>query len=83
MTQIPWFDEIWYKNSLTAAFRKTTGFTILSIVAKYIAQRVEARKSGKGVEDGLGDRDMLSQFMELTAKSPTLPPWYVFPISPN
>ncbi|RYP44066.1 hypothetical protein DL768_009435 [Monosporascus sp. mg162] len=77
MTQIPWFDEIWYKNSFMAMFRKTTGFSILSIVGKYIAERTEARKSGKGVEDGLGGRDMLSQFLEITINNPTLPPWCV------
>jgi len=77
MTQIPWFDDVWYKNSFTAMFRKTTGFSILSIVGKYIGERTEARRSGKGAEDGLGDRDMLSQFFESATNNPTLPPWCV------
>ncbi|KUI52982.1 Pisatin demethylase [Cytospora mali] len=77
MTQIPWFDEIWNKNAFIATFRKATGFTILGLVAKYIADRKEARLSGKGAEHGRGDRDMLSQFFELTANNPSLPPWCV------
>ncbi|KAK8115338.1 hypothetical protein PG999_007407 [Apiospora kogelbergensis] len=77
MTQIPWFDEIWYKNSFTALFRKTTGFSILSIVGKCIAERKEAQKSGKGAEHGRGDRDMLSQFFEIAANNPSLPQWCV------
>lgn len=77
MTQIPWFDEIWNKNSFIATFRKASGFTILGLVAKYIAERKEARISGKGADHGRGDRDMLSQFFELTANSPSLPQWCV------
>lgn len=77
MTQIPWFDDIWYKSSFTAMFRKTTGFSILSIVSKFIAERQEARKSNKGIDETLGDRDMLSQFFEIQAKNASLPQWYV------
>ncbi len=78
MTQIPWFDEIWNKNSFTAMFRRTTtGSSILSLVEKFIAERTEASKSGKGVEDGLSDRDMLSQLIELTTNNPSVPKWYV------
>jgi len=80
MTQIPWFDEVWNKNAFTTMFRKTTGFSILGIVAKYIAERIEASKTGKGAEDGIGDRDMLSQFLEVTNKNPSLPQWYVLEI---
>ncbi|KFA67838.1 hypothetical protein S40285_08745 [Stachybotrys chlorohalonatus IBT 40285] len=77
VTQIPWFDEIWYKNSFTAIFRKTTGFSILGIVGKFIADRTEARENGKGAEDGNGERDLLSQFFEIAGKNPSLPPWCV------
>ncbi|KAI0015268.1 MpaD/MpaE fusion protein [Xylariomycetidae sp. FL0641] len=78
MTQIPWLDNVMYKNSVTAMFRKTTGFTILGIVAKYIAERVEARKAVKSEgNNGLSDRDLLSQFMDLTANNASLPPWCV------
>ncbi|KAA8644051.1 cytochrome P450 [Aspergillus tanneri] len=77
MTQIPWFDELWYKNSFTAMFRKTTGFSILSIVGRFIAERTEARESNKHSEEDLGGRDMLSQFFEIQAKNPSLPKWCV------
>lgn len=77
MTQIPWFDQIWNKNRFMATFRKATGFTILGLVARHIAERKAARISGKGADHGRGDRDMLSQFFELTASNPSLPPWCV------
>lgn len=82
MTQIPWFDEVWYKSSFTAMLRKTTGFSILSIVGKFIAERQEARKSNQGIDEPLGDRDMLSQFFEIQAKNTSLPPWCVSSPSP-
>ncbi|KKK20298.1 hypothetical protein ARAM_002428 [Aspergillus rambellii] len=77
MTQIPWFDEVWQKNSFMAMFQKTTGFSILGIVGKYIAERQEARKSQKGIDKDLGDRDMLSHFFEIQATNSSLPPWCV------
>lgn len=77
MTQIPWFDEIWYKSSFTAMFRKTTGFSILGIVGKFIGERREARKSNEEIDETLGDRDMLSQFFEIQTKNNSLPQWYV------
>ncbi|KAI1128808.1 putative cytochrome P450 oxidoreductase [Nemania abortiva] len=77
MTQIPWFDEIWNKNAFIVNFRKATGLSILGLVAKYITERNEARISGKGADQGRGDRDMLSQFFELTTNNPSLPPWCV------
>ncbi|KAI9370220.1 cytochrome P450 [Aspergillus egyptiacus] len=47
MTQIPWFDELWYKNRVASFFRgRQTGFSILRIVGKYVAERREARERG-------------------------------------
>jgi hypothetical protein len=77
MTQIPWFDNVWYKNSFTAMFRKTTGFSILRIVGKYIAERQEARTTKTSTEENLADRDMLSQFFDIQINNPALPPWCV------
>ncbi|KAF3769425.1 hypothetical protein M406DRAFT_35639 [Cryphonectria parasitica EP155] len=76
-TQIPWFDQVWRKNAFMAAFRKTGGMAILGIVGKFVAQRAEARKSGKVIDNGLGQRDMLSHFFDVTIDNPTLPPWCV------
>ncbi|KAL4867930.1 hypothetical protein BDV12DRAFT_170571 [Aspergillus spectabilis] len=77
-TQIPWFDNLWNKNSFLARFRKASGPGILGIVGKYVAERQEARKNGKVPDagDGLRDRDMLSSFMEIQS-SGQLPPWNV------
>lgn len=77
MTQIPWFDNVWYKNSFTAMFRKTTGFSILHIVSRYIGERQEARATKTSKEEDLGDRDMLSQFFEIQNNNSVLPSWYV------
>lgn len=59
-----------------AMFQKTTGFSILGIVGKYIAERREANKSNKGIEKRTGDRDMLSHFFECVANNTALPSWY-------
>ncbi|KAK0723562.1 putative cytochrome P450 oxidoreductase [Lasiosphaeria miniovina] len=76
-TQIPWFDDIWNKTNFMAMFRSASGFTILGLVAKHIADRKAARITGKGADHGRGDRDMLSQFFELTTNNASLPPWCV------
>ncbi|KAL5333961.1 cytochrome P450 [Aspergillus crustosus] len=71
-TQIPWFDNLWNKNSFLARFRKASGPGILGIVGKYVAERQEARKAGKVPDAG----DMLTSFMEIQS-SGQLPPWNV------
>ncbi|SPQ24135.1 4694387b-5c2e-410e-8096-87984d3615cd [Thermothielavioides terrestris] len=77
-TQIPWFDEFWNKTALMTSIKgKTTGMGILGYVGRFIAERKEAQAAGGKNGDGPGDRDMLSQFMELTEKNPSLPPWAV------
>ncbi|KAF2204386.1 putative cytochrome P450 oxidoreductase [Delitschia confertaspora ATCC 74209] len=78
MTQIPWLDEFWYKNRYTALLRKTTGFSILSIVGKFISQRLEQVK-GAGVEseDEVNKKDMLSRFIHITQTNPAVPKWVV------
>ncbi|KAH9885148.1 cytochrome P450 [Xylariomycetidae sp. FL2044] len=79
MTQIPWFDIVWYKNSFTSMFRRTNGSSILKIVGKHTSARLEARKSQVSGDSKYGseERDMLSQFISLAAKNPDLPPWCV------
>ncbi|KAL5341118.1 cytochrome P450 [Aspergillus crustosus] len=87
MTQIPWFDELWNKNRVASFFqRKTTGFSILRIVGKYVAERREAREStsaekttdngSHGKVDGR-NKDMLERFFEIQSQNPSLPPWCV------
>ncbi|KAL4768502.1 cytochrome P450 [Aspergillus nidulans var. acristatus] len=82
MTQIPWFDEFWYKNRVASFFRrKTTGFSILKIVAKFVTERREARECAKAaLHDGHGkvkNKDMLERFFEIQSLNPSLPPWCV------
>ncbi|KAL4868706.1 hypothetical protein BDV12DRAFT_95324 [Aspergillus spectabilis] len=82
MTQIPWFDELWNKNAVASFFqRKTTGFSILRIVSKYVSERREARESAKTTLDGEygkgKNKDMLERFFEIQSQNPSLPPWCV------
>ncbi|KAL4931703.1 cytochrome P450 [Aspergillus undulatus] len=84
MTQIPWFDQLWYKNRVAAFFRrKTTGFSILRIVGKFVSERQKARESMKAkallnYEQGMEKRkDMLDRFFEIHSLNPSLPPWCV------
>jgi hypothetical protein len=67
---------MWNKNAFMAMFRKTSGFSILGIVGKYIAERRDANKSNKGIEKSAGDRDMLSHFFECVDNNTALPSWY-------
>lgn len=56
-------------------FRRTTGFSILGIVGKFIAERREALECNRKGELDLGGRDMLSQFFEIQANDTSLPKW--------
>ena len=79
MTQAPWFDNIWIKNSFAASVRKSNGSSILQIVGKHTSERLKASKASPNgdAEPGTSkkDRDMLDQFICLAAKNPDLPPW--------
>lgn len=74
MTQIPWLDQLWNKNSWTTLLRSTTtGFSLLKIVGDFINDR---RNSGEK-DNHERQRDMLSRFMEVQKKDPSIPPWAV------
>jgi len=76
MTQIPWLDELWYKNRFTAMLRKTTGFSILSIVGKFISERMEkVNHAHVQSEEEVNKRDMLSRFIHITQTNPSVPKW--------
>ena len=76
-TQIPWFDDLWNKTAITTWLRgKTTGMGILGYVVRFIAERKEALASEKGITKGSKEsRDLLAQFIDLTQKDESLPPW--------
>jgi hypothetical protein len=57
-------------------FRGPTGFSILGIVGKFVAERQAKKGDGKTVDDGLRERDMLDMFLDIQSNN-ALPPWYV------
>lgn len=77
MTQIPWLDQLWYKNPWMAMWRRTTGFSILKIVGEFIQERQQQVKQNGGLKEGeqSGHRDMLSRFIEIQATNESVPPW--------
>ncbi|KAL4882674.1 cytochrome P450 [Aspergillus karnatakaensis] len=86
-TQIPWLDFLWNKNTVASFFRRqATGFSILRIVGKYVAERRAARETwstnkatvGGGYEQSKRKaKDMLERFFEIQDQNPSLPPWCV------
>jgi len=82
MGQIPWFDEVWYKNWFVALFRSTTGMPILRIVDKQIIARQKTTQGSDDINKASpskldGRKDMLSQFLDMQATNPDIPPWYL------
>jgi hypothetical protein len=75
-TQIPWLDQVWNKNAFVSMFRGPTGFSILGIVGKFVAERQAKKGNGKTVDDGLRERDMLDMFLDIQSNN-ALPQWYV------
>ncbi|KAL4799161.1 cytochrome P450 [Aspergillus venezuelensis] len=70
MGQMPWLDDVIYKNALAAKLRGTTGMPVLRIVNKYITDRITA--GGKKQSD---HADMLSQFLDIQASNEKVPTW--------
>ncbi|OKL64465.1 hypothetical protein UA08_00991 [Talaromyces atroroseus] len=79
MTQIPWFDEIWNKNSWVNIFTPPGGFSILRIVRGFIEERQKLMEEKGNVyrNKKLHEKDMLSRFLELQQNNPSIPPWSV------
>ncbi|KAL3494848.1 cytochrome P450 [Aspergillus germanicus] len=75
-TQIPWLDQVWNKNAFVSMFRGPTGFSILGIVGKFVAERQAKKGDSKTVDDGLRERDMLDMFLDIQSNN-ALPPWTV------
>jgi hypothetical protein len=73
MGQIPWFDEIWNKNSFMALLKPPTGFGVLKIVDKLISERTTDSQD-KIVSE---EQDMLSQFLKIQASNSEVPSWLV------
>ncbi|KAL2808466.1 cytochrome P450 [Aspergillus granulosus] len=75
-TQIPWLDQVWNKNAFVSMFRGPTGFSILGIVGKFVAERQATKGDSKTIDDGLRERDMLDMFMDIQSNN-ALPQWTV------
>ncbi|KAK4140133.1 cytochrome P450 [Dichotomopilus funicola] len=82
ITQIPWFDLVWYKNPLAAALRPTTGMPILNIVRSAIEERQatlqkKPKPKSTGDDEAANRGDFLSRFFHVQMKDPSVPPWAV------
>lgn len=80
MTQIPWLDNLIYKNTVADSIRRAPGLAILKYVANVIKERREERASGAyiAVSEKLeGKKDFLTRYLDIQEKNPELPPWAV------
>lgn len=74
MSQIPWFDRIWYKSFVAVLLNNRLASPILAIVVKNIDDRqrdsiaVEKKKN-------IGDRDLPSRFLEIQGANQAIPEW--------
>jgi hypothetical protein len=78
MTQVPWFDKLWYKNSFVAMWKPQTGNPVLKVVADRINERQQKiRDDTKDEEDEqINDKDFLSRFLNIQSTNSSVPPWY-------
>lgn len=80
MTQVPWVDKLWHKNSFVAMWKQQTGSPILKVVADRInerQQKVEDDTKAKKNKE-INDRDFLSRFLDIQSTNPSVPPWYEY-----
>lgn len=84
-TQVPWLDEWWRKNSIVATLRGSTGFSILKVVADNINERQQKIEKTTSDEKDIevGQKDMLSRFLELSKTNDSVPSWWVYNASTN
>ncbi|KAL2847838.1 cytochrome P450 [Aspergillus pseudoustus] len=84
MTQIPWFDRLWYKNSATATlFHRPAASPILKIVSEAISEREQKRQckepasnNDSNSTEGASHPDFLDQFLDLLDHNPSVQPWF-------
>ncbi|KAJ5212811.1 uncharacterized protein N7498_004457 [Penicillium cinerascens] len=77
VTQIPWFDILWYKNSIVTLWRPATGMPILKIVSDSVSQRREKLEKNELSADDVTREDFLSRFLDVQSKDPSIHPWSV------
>ena len=77
VTQIPWYDKYWNKNSIVAMRWPPTGLPILKIVANCIGERRQKLKDNGGVQSAnpVNDGDMLSRFLDVHLTDADVPSW--------
>ena len=84
MTQVPWLDKLWHKNSYLAMWKRQTGSPILKVVADRINERQQKIKYDMKAEkdEQINNRDFLSRFLEIQSTNPSVPSWCEqFPLS--
>ncbi len=76
-TQMPWSDTWLRKNRFVSVLKGSTGFSILSVVSKFIEERQQKIQDEGTVEKGVQvtDKDMLSRFLEVVRTNNSVPPW--------
>ena len=74
MTQIPWFDRIWYKSRLSELLKNQVAVPILKIVSKALDER-QSDDIALEQKKNIRDRDFLSRFLEIQASNKTIPNW--------
>ena len=81
MTQIPWLDNIMWKNRIADTFRqifhRTASLSILTFVADAIKEKREKLANGeaKAGDRADGRKDFLTRYLELQENNAEIPPW--------
>lgn len=74
MSQIPWFDRIWYKSPVAVLLKNRLASPILAIVTKNIDERQQDSIATEKKKH-TGDRDLLSRFLEIQRTNQAVPKW--------
>lgn len=74
MSQIPWFDRIWYKSPVAVLLKNRLASPILAIVTKNIDERQQDSIATEKKKH-IGDRDLLSSFLEIQRTNQAVPKW--------
>lgn len=77
MTQVPWFDKLWNKNSFAIRFKKPVGNSIMKVAAESVSRRQSNLKEKKAGSEADQNQDFLAKFLDVQDSNPSLPPWSV------
>ena len=74
MSQIPWFDRIWYKSPVAILLKNRLASPILAIVTNNIDERQQDSIATEKKKN-IGERDLLSRFLEIQGSNQAIPQW--------